>query len=264
MNVALLQMFVTDREEENLDCAEALVMEAAAKGADFAMLPEMFCCPYETACFAKFAQETGGQRWKRLSALARRAGLYLVAGSVPECDDGGRIYNTSYVFDRSGEQLARHRKAHLFDIDIPGGQVYRESDVLSPGHGPTVFQTEFGPMGLMICFDIRFAEMTVELTKDRVRAIFVPAAFNPTTGPLHWELLFRARAVDGQCYLLGTAPACNESASYHSYGHSIAVSPWGEVLTQLEQTAQTVVVTLDPALPDAVRSQIPLMQSRRW
>lgn len=261
MRVALLQMPVTDREEENLTCAEGLVAEAAAQGADFAVLPEMFCCPYETARFADYAAETGGPRWQRLSQLAQRAGVYLVAGSVPE-RSGDRIYNTSYVFDRSGRQLAAHRKAHLFDISIAGGQSYRESDVLSPGDGPTVFQTEFGPMGLLICFDIRFPEMAVTLAQARVRAIFVPAAFNPTTGPLHWELLFRARAVDSQSYLLGAAPARSETASYHSYGHSIAVSPWGEVLAQLEEAAGCVHVNVDPALPEQVRAQIPLLQSR--
>ena len=133
--------------------------QAVDAGADMLCLPEMFCCPYDTACFPRYAQPAGGPAWQRCSELARTYGLYLSAGSMPERGEDGRIYNTAYVFDRAGRQIARHRKMHLFDIDVKGGQRFRESDTLTPGREVTVFDTEFGPVGLCVCYDFRFPEL---------------------------------------------------------------------------------------------------------
>ena len=120
-------------------------------------------------------------------------GKNLVGGTVPELSEG-RIYNTSYVYGPDGRQLAKHRKAHLFDIDVQGGQRFRESDTLSPGNAITTFETAFGTMGLCVCFDLRFEELARCMCLRGAKVIFVPAAFNMTTGPAHWELLFRQRA----------------------------------------------------------------------
>lgn len=144
--------------------------------------------------------------------------MYLAAGSFPEEDREGRLYNTGYVFDRQGRELARHRKMHLFDIQVEGGQCFRESDTFSPGDTYTVFDTEFGRMGLCICFDIRFPELFSLMVQVGARLVLVPAAFNRTTGPAHWDLVFRQRAVDGQCFTAGAAPARDPAAAYVSYG----------------------------------------------
>ena len=262
MRVALIQMPVTDDKLINLETARRKIREAAAQGADFAVLPEMFCCPYRNDCFAVYGEPEGGPVQTALSALAAELGIYLVGGSLPELTDG-RIYNTSYVYGRQGQLLAKHRKAHLFDIDVEGGQRFMESDTLSPGNAVTTFETEFGTMGLCICFDLRFEELARCMCLRGAKAIFVPAAFNMTTGPAHWELLFRQRAVDNQCFTVGVSPARDETASYVAYGNSIAVAPWGNVLCRADGEETTLLAELDLSRMEAIRRQLPILSARR-
>lgn len=209
LTIAQIQMQVTRSKEENIRRACRLIRQAAGQGAELAVLPEMFCCPYENSAFRPYGEALGGPAQQAISALARELGLWIIAGSVPELEDG-RVYNTSFVYDSAGRQAARHRKMHLFDIDVEGGQSFRESDTLSPGRDITVFDTPWGKMGLCICFDLRFEELARIMTLQGVKAIFVPAAFNMTTGPAHWELLFRQRAVDNQLFTIGTSPAARK------------------------------------------------------
>lgn len=205
MRIALIQMPVLPDKVKNIQTACGKIREAAKNGADFAVLPEMFCCPYDNSCFGAYGEPEGGEAQTALSHLAAELGLYLVGGTVPELSEG-RIYNTSYVYGPDGRQLAKHRKAHLFDIDVQGGQRFRESDTLSPGNAITTFETAFGTMGLCVCFDLRFEELARCMCLRGAKVIFVPAAFNMTTGPAHWELLFRQRAVDNQCFTVGGLP----------------------------------------------------------
>lgn len=258
-----LQMRVPSDVETALARAEAGCRLAAERGADLLALPEMFCCPYETANFPLYAQPEGGPVWQALSAMAGTYGIYLSAGSVPERGADGAVYNTAYVFDRRGRQIARHRKAHLFDIAVEGGQVFRESDTLRAGDAVTVFDTEFGPMGLCVCYDLRFPELVRLMALRGARLILVPAAFNMTTGPAHWELTFRAQAVFHQVFTAGTAPARDLAASYHSWGHTIAVDPWGKVLGQLDEAEGFQILDLDLSETDRVRAQLPLTRHRR-
>ena len=262
MRVALIQMPVTAEKAININTACQKIREAAENGADFAVLPEMFCCPYENSCFRTYGEEENGPAQQALSALASELGIYIVSGSLPELAEGN-VYNTSYVYGRQGELLAKHRKVHLFDIDVVGGQRFKESDTLSPGNAITTFETEFGTMGLCICFDLRFEELARCMCLRGARVIFVPAAFNMTTGPAHWELLFRQRAVDNQCFTVGVSPARNESASYVAYGNSIAVDPWGTVLCRGSGEEATLYADLDLARLEAVRAQLPILSARR-
>lgn len=262
MRAALIQMPVTADKEKNLDTACQKLREAAAGGADVAVLPEMFCCPYDNACFRPYGEGPDGAAQRALSAAARTLGIYVVGGSLPELD-GDRVYNTSFVYGRDGRQLAKHRKAHLFDIDVAGGQRFMESETLSPGDAVTTFETEFGVMGLCICFDLRFEELARCMCLRGAKCIFVPAAFNMTTGPAHWELLFRQRAVDNQCFTVGVSPARNEAAGYVAYGNSLAVDPWGTVLCRAGGEADTLYADLDFARLDAVRRQLPILSARR-
>ncbi len=260
MRIALIQMSVTDNKMENIRRACAKIREA--QGMDLAVLPEMFCCPYDNACFRAYGEPDGGEAQTALSALAAELGIYLVGGSLPELDED-RVYNTCYVFGRRGERLAKHRKAHLFDIDIAGGQRFMESETLSPGGAVTTFETEFGTMGVCICFDLRFEELARCMCLRGARCIFVPAAFNDTTGPAHWELLFRQRAVDNQCFTVGVSPARDERASYAAYGNSIAVDPWGTVLCRAGAEEVTLFADLDFDRLEAVRQQLPILSARR-
>ena len=262
MRVALIQMMVTADKQQNIQAACGKIREAASKGADFAVLPEMFCCPYDNRCFAAYGEPEGGEAQAALSALAAELGIYLVGGSLPELAEG-RIYNTSYVYGPDGCQIARHRKAHLFDIDVAGGQRFRESDTLSPGNAITTFETAFGTMGLCICFDLRFEELARCMCLRGARVLFVPAAFNMTTGPAHWELLFRQRAVDNQCFAVGVSPARDRNATYVAYGSSIAVDPWGTVLCRAGAEEATLYADLDMERLAAVRAQLPILSARR-
>ncbi|MBE6990770.1 MAG: carbon-nitrogen hydrolase family protein [Ruminococcaceae bacterium] len=256
------QLLVPERKEAALEELARSCAAAAEAGADLLTLPEMFCCPYESSRFGPEAEEEGGPVWRRCAELARSHGIYLSAGSVPERGEDGRVYNTAYVFDRQGRQIAKHRKAHLFDIDVPGGQRFFESDSLAAGSSVTTFDTEFGTMGLCVCYDIRFPELGRRMALAGARVILAPGAFNLTTGPLHWELVFRAQAMFNQCYALGTAPARDMAASYHSWGHTIAADPWGRVLAQMDEGDGVQLVELDLAEVEAVRAQIPLLRHR--
>ena len=262
MRAALIQMTVTADKEQNIETACKKLREAAGHGTDIAVLPEMFCCPYSTAQFRPYGEPEGGPAQQALSALAGELGIYIVGGSIPELAEGN-VYNTSYVYDRQGYQIAKHRKAHLFDIDVAGGQRFRESDTLSPGNAVTTFETEFGTMGLCICFDLRFEELARCMCLRGAKVIFAPAAFNMTTGAAHWELLFRQRAVDNQCFTVGVSPARDESAGYVAYGNSIAVDPWGTVLCRAGAEETTLYADLALSRLDDVRRQLPILSARR-
>ena len=262
MRVALIQMAVTADRAGNLRAACQKLRQAAEQGADIAVLPEMFCCPYENRCFRPYGEEAGGPAQQALSQTAAETGLYVVGGSIPELEDG-KVYNTSYVYGPDGSQLAKHRKAHLFDIDVEGGQRFKESDTLSPGNAITTFETKFGTMGLCICFDLRFEELARCMCLRGAKVIFVPAAFNMTTGPAHWELLFRQRAVDNQCFTVGVSPARDEGGPYVAYGNSLAVDPWGTVLCRAGAEEATLYADLDLERLKAVRTQLPILSARR-
>ena len=262
LRIAQVQMSVTRNKDENIRRAARMIRQAAEQGAELAMLPEMFCCPYENAAFRPYGEAEGGPAQQALSALAGELGIWIVGGSVPELEDE-KVYNTSYVYDSSGRQVARHRKMHLFDIDVEGGQRFMESDTLSPGNEVTVFDTPWGRMGLCICFDLRFEELSRLMTLQGAQIILTPAAFNMTTGPAHWELLFRQRAVDNQLFTVGTSPARDEAGSYVAWGHSIVCDPWGSVIRQCGAGEELAVTDLDLTRIAAVRRQLPILSARR-
>jgi len=259
MKIAQIQLKVTEDKDENIRQLAGIMDQLDSGTPDLIALGEMFCCPYGAADIAGYAEPEGGRMWTELSGLARKHGVWLSAGSVPECDDEGHVFNTAYVFDRNGKMAAKHRKVHMFDVDIPGGKSFRESDTFTPGDRITVFHTEFGPVGLCVCFDIRFPEMARKMAEEGVFLILVPANFTRKTGEDHWELLFRARAVDNQCFYAGISTAFDEDAPYHSYGHSILTSPWGEVIAQAGDAPAVLVNEIDPALCASIRARLPVL-----
>lgn len=248
---------------ENVRTVKTYLEKIKDENPDFVILPEMFCCPYQTENFPIYAEKEGGPVWQQLSGYAKQYGIYLIGGSMPEKDAEGNVYNTSYIFDREGKQIGKHRKVHLFDIDVKGGQTFKESDTLTAGDSDTVFDTEFGKIGVMLCFDIRFPELSRMMVNDGARIVFVPAAFNMTTGPAHWELSFRTRALDNQIYMVGCAPARDVSAGYISWGHSIVTDPWGRVTGMLDENEGILLAELDMDYEEQVREELPLLKSRR-
>lgn len=262
LKLALCQMKVETDKLKNLQTAAQLAQQAAQSGAQLICLPEMFCCPYDNACFADYAETMDGEIVHSLAEIARQAGCVLIGGSFPE-REGGKLYNTSPVFSSKGKLLGRHRKLHLFDIDVEGGVRFQESDVLTAGNSCTLIDTEYGKIGVAICFDVRFPELFRTMALRGADLVFLPGAFNPTTGPAHWELTLRARALDNQLFVAACAPALDPDASYHSYGHSLVADPWGRVVRQLDDRPGILLVTIDLKEVEKVRRELPLLAARR-
>ncbi|WP_069649956.1 carbon-nitrogen hydrolase family protein [Caloranaerobacter ferrireducens] len=264
LKLGLCQLLVSEDKKENIKKAKEMINRAADMGAELVVLPEMFNCPYNNSYFPKYAEKyPDGETIKMLSEVSKKRGIYLIGGSIPEKDDEGNIYNTSFVFDKKGNIIGKHRKIHLFDIDVEGGISFRESDVLSRGDSLTIVDTGYGKIGVAICYDIRFPELFRLMALKGVKVIIVPAAFNMTTGPAHWELLFRMRALDNQIYMIGTAPARNESASYVSYGNSIITDPWGGIVGKLDEKEGILIKEIDLKRVEKIRKQLPILKHLR-
>jgi predicted amidohydrolase len=263
LKLALCQMNVIDDKRANLDNAESMICESADRNADFIILPEMFNCPYANEKFIEYCEEEhDSPTLNAISQLARDNAVYILAGSIPE-KENDRLYNTSYLFDRTGKIIAKHRKMHLFDIDVKGRITFKESDVLTAGDEFTVAETEFGKIGIGICYDVRSVELARIMVENGAQMLVYPGAFNMTTGPAHWELLFRSRALDNQVFTIGVAPALNEDASYHSYGHSIIANPWGEVIAQAGQKEELIISEINLDEIKKIREELPLLKNKR-
>ncbi len=260
--VALLQTKVYDDKEKNVENAVKLIEKVSREGADLAVFCEMFCCPYDNSFFKAYGEVEGGYAYSAMQKAAKDFGIYVVAGTMPELEED-KVYNTSYAFDRSGKLIAKHRKMHLFDIDIEGGQYFKESDVLTPGKDVTLFETEFCKVGLAICYDIRFPELSRLMAVEGAEVIIFPGAFNMSTGPAHWELSFRARALDNQVYTIGVSPARDLDFSYHSYGNSIVASPWGNVLNKMDEKEGYIIQEIDLDYVKKIRNELPLLKHIR-
>lgn len=260
--IGIIQMIVKKEKEINLNNARNLVNKLASLGANIIVLPEMFSCPYDNSYFPTYAEYDYEHTYNFLSNLAKVNNIYLVAGSVPE-KHNNNIYNTSYVFDRNGNNIAKHRKIHLFDINIKNRQKFKESDTLSPGNNITVFDTEFGKIGLCICYDFRFPELARLMVNKGAQAIIVPASFNMTTGPAHWDIMFKSRAIDNQVYTIGCSPARDSTSTYVSYGHSLVISPFGETICELDEKEACITCEIDLDYVDKIRDELPLLMHRR-
>ena len=255
LKLAVLQLRTELSRDETMEKAARMLREAAAQGAEIAVLPEMFNCPYAGRWFREFAALGHEETVAALSAWAKETGLWLVGGSLPE-REGDRLYNTCFVFDDGGRIVARHRKVHLFDIDAPGMR-FRESNTFTPGRDVTVFDTPWGKMGAAVCFDVRFPELFRAMASRGARMIFLPAQFNMTTGPVHWEMTLRARAVDNELFLAAASAARYEGFSYECWGHSAVIDPWGTLIAGADETEQILYADVDFARVDEVRRQLP-------
>ncbi|KAJ1843676.1 Omega-amidase nit3 [Coemansia sp. RSA 2611] len=268
LKLALVQLAVGAQKAANLANARSKVLEAAKAGAQLVVLPECFNSPYGTQYFGEYAEEIDaskpGESIAALSSMARDGRVYLVGGSIPERDAGGRLYNTCTVWDPAGALVATHRKVHLFDIDIPGKIVFKESDVLEAGSALTTFGTPWGRVGVAICYDMRFPEVAMVAARRGCRMMVYPGAFNMTTGPLHWELLLRARAVDNQVFAAACSPARDAQATYQAWGHSTVVDPHARVLATTDERPGIVYADLDMGLVDEVRAAVPVHTQRRF
>lgn len=174
------------------------------------------------------------------------------------------MYNTCTVYDTEGNLIAKHRKVHLFDIDVPGKITFQESKTLSPGNSLTQFETDYGKIGVGICYDLRFPEMAMIAARQGCIAMIYPGAFNLTTGPLHWELLQRARALDNQFFVATCSPARDMTANYHAWGHSTIVDPSGQILATTEHEETIIYADIDLKQIETIRKSIPVPSQRRF
>uniref|UniRef100_H2YHE9 omega-amidase n=1 Tax=Ciona savignyi TaxID=51511 RepID=H2YHE9_CIOSA len=262
LRLALVQMAVGSNKLENVKRACNLVKDAAAKGANLVALPECFNSPYGTKYFQEYSEPVPGPTTNLLAEVAKECNIYLVGGSIPESENGS-LYNTCSVFSPSGEMIGKYRKMHLFDIDVPGKIRFQESEVLKPGNRLLTFNLGRCKIGIGICYDIRFAELAQIYSEAGCHLLIYPGAFNMTTGPAHWELLQRARALDNQLYVAAVSPARDESATYIAWGHSTLIGPWGEVEATTEHKESTVFADIDLSKINEVRQNVPISKQRR-
>ena len=266
MKMAALQMVSGTDLSANLATARRLLEQAAHLGAELAVLPEYFCLMGQRdADKLTLAEQPGhGPIQAMLGQAARELGLWVVGGTLPiATPDSARVANTTLVFNPQGECAARYDKIHLFRFDN-GRERYDEAAVLVRGHEPVSFTLtprEGSPIrvGLSVCYDLRFPELYRLLAAD---LILVPAAFTHTTGQAHWEVLLRARAIENQAYVLASAQGGEHSNGRRTWGHSLAIDPWGQVLACQAHGEGVVLATLDTALLQQVRSNLPALQHR--
>jgi predicted amidohydrolase len=248
----------------NLEKAEQLVARAAATGADLVLLPEKWSAIGDADVLHAAAEPLeGGEAVEALRSWARRHGIAIVGGSIVERRQGrDKLSNTCVVVDAEGEIAAVYRKIHLFDVEA-GGHVYRESDTEEPGGEPVLAEVEGWPVGLSICYDLRFPELYRILALQGALLFTVPAHFTLYTGKDHWELLLRARAVESQCYVAAAAQVGETLPGRLSFGRSSIVDPWGIVLAQAPDEETVIAAELDRARLEAVRRRFPSLRSRR-
>lgn len=266
LKVSLIQMNTRDDKAENLRVARDLI-EAAVESdrPDLVSLPETWTSMTSNFEVQYANSETlpDGEACRMMAALARTHGIYVHGGSIAERSDG-KCFNTTLVFNPSGEIIAKYRKIHLFDVDVPGGLSYRESDVMKAGSDVVTCMVGNTTVGLSICYDMRFPELFRALRDHGAKVIFLPAAFTMMTGKDHWETLIKARAIETQSWLVATGQVFDhDNGTKVCYGRSIIVDPWGTVIAKAPDKVGYVTATIDPAYADEVRAKMPVMQHHR-
>jgi predicted amidohydrolase len=263
IRVACVQMTTRADAEANLEKAERLVARAAATGADVVLLPEKWDVIGDHEQLLAGADTLDGATVEAMRGWARTHGITLVGGSISERREGrDKLSNTSVVLDPQGEIAAVYRKIHLFDVEA-GGFVYRESDAEEPGDEPVVTEIEGWPVGLTVCYDLRFPELYRILALEGALLFTVPAHFTLYTGKDHWELLLRARAVENQCYVAAATQIGETLPGRQSYGRASIVDPWGIVVAQAPDEETVIAAELDRSRIDAIRTRFPALASRR-
>jgi predicted amidohydrolase len=279
MRAAAVQLTSTADKDRNLDTATRLVGEAVAAGAELVVLPEMVNCLGTGAELAAGAEPLDGPFTAWASDQAGRHGITLVAGTFIEAGRPGggeragpvgddRRRNTCTVWGPDGGRLAVYRKIHLFDVDVPGAE-YHESSVIAPGDEVVVADTPAAPVGLSVCYDVRFPELYRIAALGGATVVTVPAAFTARTGPPHWEVLLRARAIENQVFVIAAGQVGSSNAKLHWHGHSMIVDPWGTVLAEAagpdgdDGKGAVVVADLDTAQQAEVRRMLPSLANRR-
>jgi len=263
--VGLVQMRAGLAPAANLETAVALIEQAKAAGADYALTPEMTNVMdiKRERLFATMVAEEEDPCLARLCELARKLGIYVHIGSLAIKISAERAVNRSFLIDPSGEIVARYDKIHMFDVDLAGGESYRESRNFRPGENAVVTDLPWGRLGLTICYDLRFPALYRALAEAGSLFITVPAAFTRQTGEAHWHVLIRARAIENGSFVLAAAQGGLHENGRETFGHSLIVDPWGRILAEGGTEPGIIMAKLDPAEVVAARSRIPSLQHGR-
>jgi len=261
---AAIQMLALPDKGTNLNEAETKVREAAAGGAKVVALPEVFSWRGDKKGEIRYAEPIPGPTADLMARLAQELGVYLLSGSLlEEIPGSGKSYNTSLLFDPKGGLLARYRKIHLFDVDIERGVSTKESETRQPGNEIVVAETEFCPMGLTVCYDVRFPELYRALVAKGAQVIFVPSAFTALTGEAHWEPLLRARAIENQVYIVAPGQKGKNPESFATYGNSMIVDPWGRAVARASDFPSVIFAEIDLDYLAKVRAELPSLSHRK-
>lgn len=275
--VAAIQMVSTAKVEENLAAAGRLLQQAAERGAELALLPEVFAV-LEGGPMAPFGEEQGsGQIQEFLAAQARALGMIVIGGTIPlltrpgrspDATDyrltDGRVRPASLVYGANGELLARYDKIHLFDVTVADQQAaYSESRSYEGGEEIVSLDTALGHLGLSVCYDLRFPELYRQLFRRGAQLVTVPSAFTRVTGQAHWEVLLRARAIENQCYIIAANQGGRHNAKRETWGHSMIIDPWGKVLDVVEKGEGVAIAEIDLQLLADIRQRMPTHEQTR-
>jgi predicted amidohydrolase len=265
VRVAAVQLASGPEPEENVERATVLVRRAANEGARYVQLPEFFIYRGPTSRYHSVAESVPGATTARLGALARGLGITLHVGSLFErAPAPEKSFNTSVMIAPSGEVVATYRKVHLFDVNVPGGIEHQESKHIASGDRLVVIEVEGFSLGMSVCFDVRFPELYRALCLDGATVLAVPSSFAVATGRVHWATLLRARAIENEAYVIAAAQAGTTSEGVSSYGHSMIIDPWGEVLAESAIDGEDVLVAaIDLDEVARRRSQIAVFELRR-
>jgi predicted amidohydrolase len=264
LRVACVQLTSRDDKAGNIEKTERLVARAAATGADVVLLPEKWNAIGDAATLHANAEPLeGGESVEAMASWARTHGITLVGGSITEHREGReKLSNTSIVFDPDGEIVGLYRKIHMFDVEV-GGLVYRESEAEEAGEEPVVVRGEGWPIGLSVCYDVRFPELYRILALEGAELVTVPAHFTLYTGKDHWHVLLRARAIENQCYVAAAAQIGETRPGRPSYGRSVIVDPWGIVLAEAPDEETVISAELDRAHLREIREKLPSLANRQ-
>lgn len=267
MKIALLQITSSDDPAANIEMVERLIRDAAADGAEFVFTPEVTNCVSmnRKRQIEVLRLEDDDPMLARMRKLCAELGIWVNLGSLAlkTGDADRRFANRSFVIDAQGQIAARYDKIHMFDVEVTPEETYRESDGYRPGERAEVVETPLGKLGLSICYDVRFPYLHRALAKAGAKVLTVPAAFSPVTGEAHWEVLLRARAIETGCFVVAAAQTGRHAAtvgkSRQTYGHSMVVAPWGEVLSDAGLKSGITYVDIDLSMVDKARRQVPAL-----
>ncbi len=261
---AAVQMNSLPDLRHNLEQAEDLIDLAVRQGAELIGLPENFSFLGDEDAKVAKAAEIGAQSERFLKTMAQRFQVTLLGGGFPIPAADGKVYNTALLVDPSGQELARYAKVHLFDVDLPDGNIYYESQLVAPGDqmAPVYRSKTLGGLGLSVCYDVRFPELYRSLTHRGANVLFVPAAFTAFTGKDHWRILLQARAIENTSYVIAPAQTGFHNSRRQSHGHALIVDPWGVILADAGEKPGVAIAAIEPTRLAQVRRQMPCLQHR--